>query len=232
MLNEEDAVFERRSFMTVGMNICGARSVRLSSGGGSIPLRPRLLQHRQTEGKGERANTSGANLWARERIRVGTGTAAGLSSLKRLSSRSGPQVVSASDIGRGVFAVTLGVARWSSAASLLAWIATQKLQNVQEIPLKRLCASVPLRPDPPRITGSPSRWHRQAGEEREGNDLMAFLLEAWHELQAALSALKQLSEQGLDPMDGPIKQYILNVTHACSSQDVDSLVHAFIREVS
>lgn len=28
------------------------------------------------------------------------------------------------------------------------------------------------------------------------------------------------------------KQYILNVTHACSSQDVDSLVHTFIREVS
>jgi len=47
------------------------------------------------------------------------------------------------------------------------------------------CVCYDSRPDPPHITSSPSRWHRQAGEEQEGNDLMAFLLEAWHELQVA-----------------------------------------------
>lgn len=38
------------------------------------------------------------------------------------------------------------------------------------------CVYYDSRLDPPRITSSPSRWHGQAGDEQEGNYLMAFLM--------------------------------------------------------
>lgn len=43
------------------------------------------------------------------------------------------------------------------------------------------CVYYHRRLGPPHITSSSSSWHRRAGDEQEGNDIMVFLMKAWHQ---------------------------------------------------
>lgn len=164
-----------------------------------------LSPYWEMERRGERATTSGANLWDGGRICVGIRSTS--SSLALLNS-SFPEVVL-----KWFLLVTLIV--FGGLTSAITGV-DQRFRSYSvriQIRLKHLCLSgftchlvylpVPLRiarvsvytapldshtccvyydsrPDPPHFASSPSRWQGRAGDEQEGNDIMAFLMAAWH----------------------------------------------------
>lgn len=95
--------------------------------------------------------------------------------------------------------VTLGVLQYKCQENLTQTASASRVSFVLfvylPVPLHIACVSVyttlldshtccvyyDRRLDPPHITSSPSSWHRAAGDEQEGNDIMAFLIRAWHQ---------------------------------------------------